>query len=134
MSANKKFILLGLLLLTFMISGCGHDEKSLSASTIFTSEIKDTVTQIIFYANDNGVNINNKDDIENIYDSLSSLSLTEAPKDNADIEGGVVMEIVTAESTISFHITSKLLSINDVTYNIDRDVLTDIRDIVDPYI
>lgn len=68
MSRNKKYILFGLLLLTCMISGCSSDEKSLSASTIFTSEIKDTVTEIIFYSNDTGVKLSKKEDIDNIYD------------------------------------------------------------------
>lgn len=133
MSRNKKYILFGLLLLTCMISGCSSDEKSLSASTIFTSEIKDTVTEIIFYSNDTGVKLSKKEDIDNIYDLLSSLLLTKTSKDEADIDGGIAMEIVTDKSTISFRITSKLLSINDVTYSIDHDVLTDIRDIFNPY-
>lgn len=64
---------------------------------------------------------------------ICSLLLTKTSKDEADIDGGIAMEIVTDKSTISFRITSKLLSINDVTYSIDQDVLTDIRDIFNPY-
>lgn len=64
---------------------------------------------------------------------ICSLLLTKTSKDAADIDGGIAMEIVTDKSTISFRITSKLLSINDVTYSIDQDVLTDIGDIFNPY-
>lgn len=132
MISKKKLILYSILFLT-CISGCGSDKKAISASTIFTSQIKDSITEIVYYANDTGVKLRNKDDREKVYDLLSSLSLTEASKDDVKIDGGIDMEIITDELSLKFHLTSKIISINDKIYNYDKDILSDITKIFEPY-
>ena len=132
---KKKFALFGLIFLTCTVSGCGSKDNTLSASTIFTPQIKDAMTEIIYYANDDGVKLKDKEDMDEIYDLLSSLSLTEASKDGVKVDGGIDMEIVTDESTLKFHMTSKIISINNVIYLYDdKDVLSNITKIYEPYL
>ena len=132
---NKKFILFGLIILSCTLGGCSSDKHIISASTIFTPQIKHAMSEIIYYANDDRVKLKDKEDMDKLYNLLSSLSLTEASINEAKLDGGINMEIVTDESTLKFHITSKIISINSVTYFYDnKDVMSDITEIYEPYL
>jgi hypothetical protein len=133
----KKYYIYGMLILASILGGCKSDNKDkdngMTATTIFTSQIKNDMTEIVYYANDNGIKLKNKDDMERVYELLSTLSLSEVSSDKVQADGGIDLEINTDNSTLKVHLVSDIISINGKIYSYKGDAITEITKIYEPY-
>ncbi len=96
---------------------------------IFTEDLYNSLVEVDFWVGNEKIVINNEDDMKNIFRNFSSLTLTEAPKEELVKCGHQSINIITSDKTLGIGLLSDEMYVENQRYYIDKDIVDSIRDI-----
>ena len=130
---EKKQLLLCLILgLLLGVMACGKDEIVFEeCNTIFTESYFKEIQEIVYWSGDAKYVIDDKER-GYFFALFSSLTLTEKPTPEREelLFGGTPVEFVTEEGSKRVTILSGEIRMDGAFYDVDKDILNELREIV----
>ena len=95
---------------------------------IFTKELFIDLIEIDYWKGDNKIIIDNKEDLNSIYNAFASLKLTKYTPDSEKY-GPTIIDFITKNDKLGVGLASDVIVINGIYYHTNKDIVTIVRDI-----
>jgi hypothetical protein len=140
MMKKKVYYLIGVVVLIlvlviakFLPFGKEINPLPFSASQIFTEDVYKQLKEIDYWAGDTKLVINNQADMKSFYSYLTSMKLRRALSPDRHTDGGLNVDLVMENETISIGWRSFKININDKGYYVVKDISDGAREIAMKY-